>query len=275
MTNKNLTKVAGAAILGWALYAAGAFNAVLAYFSPTMVPNCANSAYGYQAWYGYGYDVTNCVVTGWGGWGWGWINGSSSLSSSTSSTSSSVDATAPKPGTVGEMEGAYQWAKSKGITSQPTYDTFEPYSPLLRKHMAKFLSQFAVNVLGKTPDTSRTDCKFYDLGLETQEMKDYAVMACQLGMMGYKPDSVTVHQSQFWPNEVVTRAQFGTALSRLLWGDTYAVSNAQANQYWVRHLQALKDAGIMTQIETPNQVELRGWVVLMMWRQASNMIAAQ
>lgn len=270
MTNKNLTKVAGAAILGWALYAAGAFNAVLAYFSttPSTSASCTSS-YGYYTNAGYGYDVV--CNWGWGGWG-GWMNGSSSSVSSTSSSVSS-DAVAPKPGTVGEMEGAYAWARSKGLTSQPTYDSFEPYSPLLRKHMAKFLSQFAVNVLGKTPDTSRTDCKFIDMGLETQEMKDYAVMACQLGMMGYKPDSVTVH-STFWPNEVVTRAQYWTALSRLLWGDTYAVSNAQANQYWVRHLAALKDAGIMTQIETPHQVELRGWVLLTLWRQASTLVAA-
>jgi hypothetical protein len=45
-------------------------------------------------------------------------------------------------------------------------------------------------------------------------MKTYIKIACQLGLMG-------VHVSSFAPEEEVTRAQFGTVLSRALWGDKY------------------------------------------------------
>jgi len=68
----------------------------------------------------------------------------------------------------------------------------------------------------------------------------------------------------FNPNGLVTRAEFGTVLSRALYGDTYN----DGDPYYVNHLQALKDAGIMTKIDTPSQLEVRGYVMLMMQRAA-------
>ncbi|MDR0369789.1 MAG: hypothetical protein LBH96_04730, partial [Candidatus Peribacteria bacterium] len=82
--------------------------------------------------------------------------------------------------------------------------------------------------------------------------------ACQLGLMGIDMD-------YFQPNMVVTRAQFGTILSRLLWQNTYAGSSP----YYARHLQALKEQGILTQIDNPEQrLELRQRVRLMLMRSA-------
>ncbi|MEI8091117.1 MAG: hypothetical protein WCG98_02470 [bacterium] len=70
--------------------------------------------------------------------------------------------------------------------------------------------------------------------------------------------------TSFNPNGVVTRAQFGTVLSRALYGDTYN----GGNPYYADHLQALKDASpsIMTDISKPNAPEVRGYVMLMMQR---------
>ncbi|NCQ82830.1 hypothetical protein GW750_08875 [bacterium] len=50
--------------------------------------------------------------------------------------------------------------------------------------------------------------------LETQESKYYATVSCQLGLMGLKTDG-TPAQS-FYSDQVVSRAMFGTILSRLL-----------------------------------------------------------
>jgi hypothetical protein len=63
---------------------------------------------------------------------------------------------------------------------------------------------------------------------------------------------------------VVTRAQFGTILSRTLRGD----KNNGWNIYYKKHLDELKENGIMTKINTPLAKELRGWVMLMLQRTA-------
>ncbi|GHV25770.1 hypothetical protein FACS1894176_05140 [Bacteroidia bacterium] len=87
-------------------------------------------------------------------------------------------------------------------------------------------------------------------------MKDYAAKACSLGLMG-------MDMEYFQPYATVSRAQFGTVLSRLLYGNEYAGGKS----YYAKHLQALKENGIMTQIDNPEaKVELRQWVRLMLMR---------
>jgi hypothetical protein len=55
---------------------------------------------------------------------------------------------------------------------------------------------------------------------ETEEMRYYGIMACKLGIMGI--DDKGNAKKSFSPNEEVTRAQFGTILSRVLWGQIYS-----------------------------------------------------
>jgi hypothetical protein len=81
-----------------------------------------------------------------------------------------------------ELEGAYDYAFSKGSTTMDTIDTSNVYGTLIRSHMAKMLSAWATEVLGLTPDTSAT-CEFTDIENQTQEMQDYILEACQLGLM--------------------------------------------------------------------------------------------
>ncbi|HBB04145.1 TPA: hypothetical protein DCZ39_04610 [Patescibacteria group bacterium] len=45
-------------------------------------------------------------------------------------------------------------------------------------------------------------------------MRFYIKLACQLGIMG-------INSSLFNPNGIVTRAEFGTVLSRSLYGNLY------------------------------------------------------
>lgn len=155
-----------------------------------------------------------------------------------------------------ELEGAYDYAYSIGITTQPTIDSANMYGNLIRSHMAKMMVNYAKEVLGKTPDTSLT-CEFTDIANQSEELQGYIKEACQLGLMG-------VGISAFNPNGVVTRAQFGTVLSRALYGDTYN----GGDPYYVNHLNALKAAGIMNKIDNPNMPEVRGYVMLMMQRAA-------
>jgi hypothetical protein len=45
--------------------------------------------------------------------------------------------------------------------------------------MAKMISNFAINVLKKTPDTTK-DCEFTDMDTQSEEMQSYTITACQL-----------------------------------------------------------------------------------------------
>ena len=98
---------------------------------------------------------------------------------------------------------------------------------------------------------------------QSKEMQYYATVACQLGLMGLNANGTP--NALFNPNEEVTRAQFGTALSRLLYGKAYNATRSTQLRY-AAHLKALKDVGIMTKIDTPMMPELRGNVFLMLFR---------
>lgn len=96
---------------------------------------------------------------------------------------------------------------------------------------------------------------FDDIADQSTEMKLYIRLACQLGLMG-------VGINDFNPNGEVTRAEFGTVLSRALYGDA---NNAEGGMYYIKHLNALKANNIITNIN-PWLKEIRGYVMLMLMR---------
>ena len=153
-----------------------------------------------------------------------------------------------------ELQEAYDYAYNVGITTQSSIDSANMYGTLTRAHMAKMMVNFAKEVFNQEPDTSK-ECDFTDLAGQTEEMKGYIEESCQLGLMG-------VGIKAFNPNGAVTRAQFGTVLSRVLRGD----ENEGGDPYYAKHLEALKDAGIMNNISNPMANEIRGYVMLMMMR---------
>jgi len=89
---------------------------------------------------------------------------------------------------------------------------------LYRKFAAKMTSEFAIKVMWLTPDESRT-CEFNDIKNEIPELQYYIKLSCKLGIMGldYYGDPDTI----FNPNYIVTRDQFVTILSRIIFKDEY------------------------------------------------------
>lgn len=164
-----------------------------------------------------------------------------------------------------EINEAYQRAYSIGITTIPTIQKANLTGTLIRKYAAKMISEFAINVLKHTPD-NLVICNFNDLSGETFEVIYYAKLACKLGLMWLKYDGTP--DTKFSPDGQITRAQFGTILSRLLYGSTY--NNTDPNNRYQSHLKALKTAGVMTNITHPTMVELRGRVLVMMMRVNTN-----
>ena len=160
-----------------------------------------------------------------------------------------------------ELQDAYDWAYAKGVTTMSPIDNANMYWAITRAQMAKMLSVYATEVLGETPDTSKA-CNFTDIDSVKGDLHDYIIESCQLGIMG---QGITA----FRPYDTISRAEFGTALSRVLYGDQYE----GGTPYYAKHLDALKAAGIMTQIDNPeNRDEIRGYVMLMLMRseQGSN-----
>lgn len=158
-----------------------------------------------------------------------------------------------------EQQDAYNWAYSKGITTMSPIDNANMNGDITRAEMAKMLSVYAVEMLGMEPNEA-ANCSFADIDSVKGDLHDYIIKSCQLGLMGQGITS-------FRPYDKITRAEFGTALSRTLWGDKYN----GGTPYYANHLQALKTEWIMTQIENAeNRSEKRGWVMLMLMRTDSS-----
>ena len=137
-------------------------------------------------------------------------------------------------------------------------DNANMYGAITRAELAKMLANWAKDK-GQTPDTS-VACNFTDTASVKGDLAVAIVESCQLGLMGQGI-------SAFRPYDTISRAEFGTALSRALWGNQYE----GGTPYYAKHLDALKAAGIMTQIANAESTkEVRGYVMLMLMRSEGN-----
>ena len=168
-----------------------------------------------------------------------------------------ADAQALKDGYSQEFIDAYNFARKNNITTKDTIREADMDAPLTRIAMAKMLSQYAMNVLGKTPDTSVEVPTFPDVDEKlNKDYNDWVTLAYQLGIMW-------INVNNYRPFDLVTRAEFGTALSRMLFG----LEDGEWNEWYSTHLAKLMEEQIITN-NNPNLKELRGYVMIMLMRSA-------
>ena len=153
-----------------------------------------------------------------------------------------------------ELIGAYNYAHTIGITTMPTIDWANMNGKLIRAHMTKMMSNYAIKILKLVPNTGKV-CTFDDISGQTDEMKWFITQSCQLGLMW-------VWLTHFNPEGEVTRAQFGTVLSRAMYGE----KNNGWDPYYVKHLIALQASWVMKDISKPTNFEIRWYVMIMMQR---------
>mgnify|MGYP001714202495 CR=1 FL=1 len=158
-----------------------------------------------------------------------------------------------------EQNHAYLWACGKDITTIRAISGARLDQPLTRAELAKMMSVYVTKVLGKQPVLTGV-AQYPDVDSKMGDLADYIQLAYQLQIMGIHHDGTSL--PYFEPNKFVTRAEFATVFSRVLYGAKYN----QDGEGWANgHLNALKEAGILKNI-TPNMLELRGRVLLMLQR---------
>jgi hypothetical protein len=162
-----------------------------------------------------------------------------------------------------EVVDAYKWAYKNWLTTMSTIQDADPDWYLLRWHMAKIVVNFMINVLWmKLPTVIPDHCKNWNDDptiWESDEIKWYATISCALWVMW-----IDMLNNEFLPNDIVSRAEFGTVVSRVLWWNTFNVVHTPLTPYYKLHLNQLKNNDIMTQINKPltvKELRKRVWLV--------------
>ena len=156
-----------------------------------------------------------------------------------------------------EQIKAYFWAYNNWITSMESFKEANIEWKLTRIEMAKMLSQYARNIIGKVPANVDVP-EFSDITNELDEQYNYGVSRA------YKLWIMWIWIDKFRPFDTVTRAEFATALWRLL----YNIEDWK-DVYYSTHLAKLKSEWVISN-DDPNLQELRWYVMLMLMRSKDN-----
>ena len=160
-----------------------------------------------------------------------------------------------------EQKDAYTFAKENWITTKDTIQSAQMNGKLTRIAMAKMLSQYAINVLWQTPDTSKT-VKFRDVtSKKDADYDNWVTLAYQLWIMWQN-----MPNNKFRPNDEVTRAEFAAALSRMLY-NTSDWEYKSTSKYYIHHMEKLVSEWIITKSD-PKMKERRWYVMIMLMRSA-------
>lgn len=147
------------------------------------------------------------------------------------------------------MMRSYKYACELNLVDAGSMVDTDMLVPISRIEAARMLSEFARNVFLIEPNSTQI-CEYTDMGQYSDRDKIYAQTVCQMGIMGLEFDGRPAQE--FNPSGLLTRAEFGTIFSRMLFGDTY---NGDAEVRYRPHLSALQAAGIMTKIDEPYMLE--------------------
>ena len=161
-----------------------------------------------------------------------------------------------------EWNNAFLFARSMGMTTMPTLQSAMMEKNLTRAELAKILSVFAQKFLDKKVVENKVGCEFADKAEAAGDLANYMKLSCELEIMGLHADGKTPLVN-FMPNKFVSRAELATVFSRVLNGNKY--DNNDGNAYWTKHMEALKEAGILS-VTTPTIHDTRGNVFLMVYR---------
>ena len=165
-----------------------------------------------------------------------------------------------------EVNRAYVWACENWIIKSNTIQGAKLWEYLNRAEMAKIVTVFEMLVLDAKPNRNKDCSAFADsISWYNSEMKNYMITSCQLERMWiHTADHKPI--KDFMPKKFVSRAEFWTILSRILWWNKHEASK-NTSKYYVEHLTSLKWDWILTNIN-PELKERRSYAILMVYRAA-------
>lgn len=156
-----------------------------------------------------------------------------------------------------EFNNAYEFAHRAWITTTSSIEKANMNWNLTRIAMAKMLSQYAINILWKKTQNITTPV-FPDV---SQKLDDDYWWAVELS---YQLWIMWKWIKKFRPKDPVTRAEFATALSRMLyWTEDWT------SHYYSTHISKLYNEWIINNTN-PQLKELRWYVMIMLMRSAKN-----
>ncbi len=160
-----------------------------------------------------------------------------------------------------EQNDAYSFAKSNWITTTKSIEEAKMNTAITRIEMAKMLSNYAINILWYKPDLSNWTIDFKDVAVELDnQYNNWVTLAYQLWIMW-----INMENNKFRPYDKITRAEFITALSRLLYNTKDWTGKTK---YYEPHMTKLYNEWIIKN-KNPKKKEVR-WDVLIMLMRATN-----
>ena len=165
-----------------------------------------------------------------------------------------------------EQNDAYLWACQHNITTMRTIQEARLDQPLTRAELAKIMSVYAMKEYYLKPLITGA-ANYKDVNTDLGDLADYIQIAYQLQIMGINADGTPMQA--FEPHKLVSRAEFATVLSRVIWGNKHNISG---DDRYSAHLQALKKYRVITSDVPANWWELRGRALLMLHRNAQSSV---
>ncbi|MEI6426312.1 MAG: hypothetical protein WCO66_03065 [Candidatus Absconditabacteria bacterium] len=133
-----------------------------------------------------------------------------------------------------QLDQAISWMNTNGLTKFTNATDFMATKSLRRDEATKFFVQYATEILGRTPDTSKTSCNFSDLSKARPDLKDLIKESCQLGLFQGT-------NGKFMPTQSLTNAQAITVLIRMIDGQKDETQGHFAQKYF----EKAQELGIM------------------------------
>jgi hypothetical protein len=162
---------------------------------------------------------------------------------------------------------AYNWAINNWITTIDDVSKVKFNKKITRAELAKMMVVFMSWTLQREPLlTWEVNYKDVD-SKKLWDLTWYIQLAYQYQIMGIRSDWTPMEN--FNPDKTVTRAEFATVLSRVLFGNTY---NQGWVKYYEKHIEALEKANILNNTN-PNLVEAR-WRIMTMLYNTQNIIVS-
>jgi hypothetical protein len=151
---------------------------------------------------------------------------------------------------LNELKLAINRMYSKWLTIFNTPESFMYQNWLRRDEAAKFFVKYAKEILGRTPDTSRLWCDFFDLSKARPDLQEIVIESCQLWLFQW-------YQWHFMPDQQLTNAQALAVFIRMIdwWKDEtwwHFADNylKKAQELWITQWLSLDNRSLFDQNTT-------------------------